>query len=453
MTKLWLSVMAVAACGEVKANHLPDGPVAIDASTPDGNGHGIVMVNVLDPTGNGAPAIGAPVIFIDSAQTQKVATGNDGKAMADVLPGASVSVVLDENGNPFVETILGAKPGDNLTFGDVQNPTNPSAGTFTVNFPGVSGQSYEVFGPCGETFVNGPTSTATLQMSQSCVQSKMDLVIVVNNSAGIGIGYVEAPNITFNSGGSISMDTTQIVGFSQFNANFTNLAGVGNVNLSREAPDGFGFPSSTGGQVTGQTLPLTANNSVLTANALLRTSFSEVAGDGSFQSNTQSIPGNATTFGLDVDSVLLGWFESPSVDIPSNVVTVPYDQSTTTKDDTDITFIDFEITRPPATDAGGNQFIEWLVFQATPATFTLPQLPVEIGDVNPKAGDTVNSFAIRGGAIESDGVAGYDVARQDPFAAFETTAFGNPSRLPTGTTKIRSTQSPQRGFTGHMSRK
>ena len=443
MTKLWLGVMAIAACGEVKANHLPDAPGSgSDAATIDGSVHGIVTVNVLDPTGNGAPAIGAPVIFIDAAQTQKVATGNDGKAMADVLEGASVTAVLDENGSTLVESILGVKPGDNLTLGDVNTNTDPPAGTFTVNFSGVTGQSYEVFGPCGEQFVNGPTSTVTLTMTQSCVQSKMDLLIIVNNAAGLAVGYAESPNITFNNGGSISMDTTNLKSFSTFDASYTNVANISSINFSREAPDGFGFPSSASGQVTGTTLPLSAGLSPLTGSALIRTGFSEVNNSGAQQTLTQSIPGNATTFGLDVDTNLLGWLGVPTLDVASNNVTVVYDQSMTSKDDTDISLTEFFINRPPATDAGAPQGFIWLVFAATPTSFTLPTLPVELGDLNPKAGDVVQIGIT--GAVESDGIAGYDIARQDPFSVIETTQ--NVSRMPTGTSKVRFILSPENDF-------
>ena len=218
-----------------------------------------------------------------------------------------------------------------------------------------------------------------------------------------------------------------------------------NVNLERLAPDGFGFFSGSGSNVSGATLPL--NMSIpLTQNALIQSDFSQNgSGGNSEQIITQGIPGNSTTFGLDADATLLGWLGKPTLDVATGNVTMPYDQSTTTKDASDISFVVLTYQRPPAMDGGTTQGFEWIYFQQTPGNFTLPQLPPELGDVNPKAGDIPGNFT-NSGAMEADSVNGYADARKDPFRLID--GLASPSRLPMGTTRVRFSRGPEEeGFT------
>ena len=91
----------------------------------------------------------------------------------------------------------------------------------------------------------------------------------------------------------------------------------------------------------------------------------------------------------------------------------------------------------------------------TPTNFTLPQIPPELGDVNPKAGDMV--FVSEAGAFETDGLDGYADGRKNPFVTFDSLAFpGTGIVLPMGTTKMRfelAFGQENAGFTGHRPRR
>src|SRR3954471_14790518 len=98
-----LTVVLCMGCGSVKSGQLPDAAPSIDATT-----RGTVHVMVLDPSGTGAAAVGANVVFIDPDGTlvKRVATDSAGKADADVLPGASVTSIALINMTYQIQTIL-----------------------------------------------------------------------------------------------------------------------------------------------------------------------------------------------------------------------------------------------------------------------------------------------------------------------------------------------------------
>src|SRR4029077_8100117 len=102
---------------------------------------GTVRVTVLDPSGTGAPAVGANVVFLDpdGMLVKRVATDTSGKANADVLPGASVTSIALINTTQYqLQTVLGVKPGDDLVLGS-KTADSSTAGTFTVTYPALSG--------------------------------------------------------------------------------------------------------------------------------------------------------------------------------------------------------------------------------------------------------------------------------------------------------------------------
>src|SRR4051812_20585045 len=111
---LILTVVASVGCGSVKPGQLPDAPPSIDATT-----RGTVHVTVLDPSGTGAAAVGANVVFLDPDGTlvKKASTDSAGKADADVLPGASVTAIIAVNTAFALQTVLAVKPGDDLVIG------------------------------------------------------------------------------------------------------------------------------------------------------------------------------------------------------------------------------------------------------------------------------------------------------------------------------------------------
>src|SRR5512138_53436 len=106
MHRLFVGLLALAACGEVANNHLPDAPPPSDGS--DVPMRGTVKVTVLDPSGSGAAAVGANVVFLDPDGTlvKRVTTDGAGKASADVLPGGNVTSIVLVNTQFQMQTVL-----------------------------------------------------------------------------------------------------------------------------------------------------------------------------------------------------------------------------------------------------------------------------------------------------------------------------------------------------------
>src|SRR4051812_11718103 len=101
-------------CGKVNPAEPADAPQDADPRGP-------VHVTVRDVIGNGAPAPNIPVVFIDPDGTvvADIVSDADGRATANVLPGASVSAVYQQLTTNIVTTtnirylfvsVLGIKP-------------------------------------------------------------------------------------------------------------------------------------------------------------------------------------------------------------------------------------------------------------------------------------------------------------------------------------------------------
>src|SRR5206468_6605575 len=59
---------------------------------------------------------------------------------------------------------------------------------------------------------------------------------------------------------------------------------------------------------------------------------------------------------------------------------------------------------------------DWSFMAAGPGDFTLPTLPAEVGDVNPKAGDNVSfPYGSYGIIVEADTIKSYDDVRKAGF--------------------------------------
>lgn len=396
-----LLVAGLVACGSVKDNHIPD------ASNPDasidGPPHGVVTVTVLDPSGSGALSVGVPVVFIaaDGSTVSHPVTGSDGKASGDVGPGASVVVV---EGTQMIE-IIDVKPGDNLTVGFV-NQDSTVAGTVTVSFPlFANATSYDVYGPCGQ--VNGTTSPIVLTIRNSCKQSTMELQVHAFGASGF-LGYIANPNVPFVPGGSATI-TGPYLGFTGRTASYTNIASnVATVGVTRFAPDNDGPNAGTSGAPAGGAASFTVTGPT-TSTSAFESAITHTANAGQ-QRIYQTVAGSATTYTLDVGSTLLPWLGIPTVDPATRKVTVARDTTGTTNDPPDAFFSLIEYQRTAGTMT---TLFQWLVIGPTAGDFTLPQLPIEVGDVNPKSTD----MPLPGIAeiVESDALAGWDAVRPNLY--------------------------------------
>jgi hypothetical protein len=401
--RLSLGLIALAACSPVVA-HTPDGHT-VD-SPPDAPSHGMVTVKVFDQSNSGAVVVGVPVVFVEADGTQAGApvTGTDGTASADVHAGASVTVVVTSANGTSLQTVLGAKPGDTIVIGP-STPASTSVGTFSVSFPTYSGATnYNVFGPCGS--VNGTTSPLTLTLYSNCKLDTMDITVVPRDANSNDLAFLTKTGVAFTASGTTSV-TGAYSNLLAFTATLTNVgANVTGANIYRYVPDQEGYYKSASGTPTNGTL------SVMTsgpsgAKALITTSLNTAT---SSQEVFQSIAGNVQTYGLDAPMTLLPWINTPSLDAANHKIVITTDTTGTTNDTPDVAFAQAGYSRTVGTTT---QSFNWLIVGATTADLTLPVVPMTVGDVMPKATDTMGGVV--GAMLEADTVNGFDDIRLDIY--------------------------------------
>lgn len=405
-----------------------DGAVGADADlTP-----GVVKATMLDPAGEGMPQANMPVVFInpDGSLVADVLTDVDGRAHATMLAGGSVTAVWHGNtGYSILQTVLAVKPGDDLVFGSV-TPKQVVAGTFTVNFTplGGTGNHYVVYGACPYKMTQ--TGSAVLAFDTSCLLSTMEIQVHAYDSANNSLGYLDSPAVPFVDGGSATMGTNWQQ-YMAFAAQYANIpAGVTSVRMERYAPDFFGYTSISSGSPSGATMSLSGTGPA-TAGAQVETILRR--GDGSAQLVRQSVAGDATTYDLDVGANLFPWLGAPTLDPATGHVTVPVDAAGTSGPPPDLFRVATAFSRSnPPSDAGVSSTtnVQWYVFGPRAGDVTLPTMPSEIGELNPRAGDTVGQS--RAYLFDADTIDGYDPARQNTWA---------PGAV-RGSTLVRSSASP-----------
>lgn len=424
----FLTLLA-AACGNVSGfpdATTNDSQTFDSAPTIDANPRGLVKVTVLDPQGTGAPVTGVPVVFIepDGKLGARISTDAAGKAEAEVLPGSSVTAVFQTSTNNHeMITITGAQVGDDLVI--TQSLNNQDAGTFTINFPQhPSATSYYVATPCGSSYVPAPATQYVAPLSQSCKPTGA-MTISVNALSQTGwLGYLDKANVMVSAGAANITGTWQAPG--SFTSNLTNIpAEATYVAQRRYAPDMAGFyrPGS-GVEVTGTTASLTFP-AVTASSAVVRTELSRSA-DQAQQAIYQVTAGNSLSYNLDVGANTLPWFAEPVLDPATGVIKV----TTSGSGGGDLFRVSVDYSRLN-TATNEYDYYSWTVYGAAPADVTLPQLPIEVGDVNPKATDQVPNS---GGEVllgDAEAITGYDMVREHAcqvylasLKPYETTQLG-----------------------------
>jgi len=398
--------LGAAACGKVQTfadGSLVDGTTSDTGTTIDATTRGTVKVTTYDPGGGGAVSTGIPVLFIDTDGTLiRVASDTNGKAQADVLPGASVTAVWTTGTGTYeVETIRDIKPGDDLVMALQRDNTNP--GVFTVTFPPLSGASaYYVYGPCGEVPANGTTATFSYLYSY-CMQNPMNLMVVAYDQSYKPFQALPASGVTFSAGGSYTVSGAWQT-LQTFNANFSDIpAIVTSLNMYRYSPDAFSFGGNAYGNPTTGTLSVSTGVPTITSTAHVATRVYD--NSGSDQQIIQAVAGNALTYNLDIGTSLLPWVGQPTFDPSTGSLSVPVTGSGTP----DATAMQIRYNRSGG-DAGST-YVEWTVVGPDFADLTLPPLPADLADVAPQAGDQWYPFGAV--MIELDDAAGYDDIRHD----------------------------------------
>jgi hypothetical protein len=412
--RLLLTVVLCAGCGSVKPGQLPDAAPTIDATT-----RGTVHVTVLDPSGTGAAAVGANVVFIDPDGTlvKKASTDSAGKADADVLPGASVTAIVLFNTQVRLQTVLAVKPGDDLVVG-TKSADSSSAGNFTISYPAFAGAtSYWVTTPCVSTTFTAPATgatpaPATIEFANSCKLDTMEIVVVAQNASG-PLNSIAKSGVKSTSGGSTTI-TGSYQGLRNFTASYTNIdPSITNLDMTRWIPDAFAgyfnnqtIAPTSATQVFSVTGPIGAGGAVVTQVNNKSLSGAQVV--------RQTISGNAATYGLDVGATLLPWVKLPSFDAATNKVLVPLDMTGTSAAKPDLFRISLGYRR---VDNNVTHQYGWTIFGPEAADIVLPVLPADLGGIGPTASDNVGITAV--GMLEADTITSYDAIRNDVNAAFD----------------------------------
>lgn len=403
----FLVVATVGACDPATLKHTPDAAKQIDGA-PDAPAHGPAQVTVYDPSNPAVPVVGVPVVFIEADGTVvgRPVTDTAGIATSSVHANATATAVIPQNGETTMMTVTGVQPGDHIILGNSFSTSSGSA-AFTVTYPAYSGATgYYVVGPCG--YYGTTALSYAMTVYDYCKQSTMDIVIIAYNSSG-PIAYLEKPNVAYVAGGSASVSGTYLLP-GTFNASYTNIDASLNTTNSFDytrytpAVDGFGT-GNTGTPANGM-LNL-SGQAFNTQSSSVQTRITKGNNVGFV---VQGMAGNATSYSMDVGATLLPFVGPVTPDFANHKLAVTVDTTGTSNDPVDLSYLLFSYNRPNGS-AGTLQF-RWYVLGNQAGDVTLPQLPIEVGDVMPQPTDNyTNVFVV---LLESSALT-WDMVRSAPF--------------------------------------
>jgi hypothetical protein len=380
------------------------------------NPRGSVHVTVVGPSGSAA--VGATVVFVDpdGAVVKTAATDSGGKADAEVLPGASVTTVIRSFATVQMRTTLAIEPGDDLVIGPKASDMH-TLGQFTLSWPDAPNHAttFSVYGPCGFAGTTtydptGPSPTAptslTFDVRNGCETNSAEFVVWARGHDGISLQFNDSTNIPFEVGNSFS--TSSAWDRQGFNASFTNVSSISTITADRIVPDG------------GLSMPVTmaaSNPTVIGfassrgATARVMSTFNAIS--GATQTVRQKIPGDSTTYSVDVAGTLLAWLDTPTFSAATQEFQlVKAAASAGGSVDPDLLRIEASWQRPSV-------HYSWEVFGPDTNTVTLPNLPAALdAELKPTAADMVHVSAI---SYEADTIPNYDSARANIGAAINDT--------------------------------
>jgi len=425
----------VSGCGKVNPAEPADAP-------PDADPRGPVHVTVRDVIGNGAPAPNIPVVFIDPDGTvvADIVSDADGRATANVLPGASVSavyqqlstttVVMTTNIRYLFVSVLGVKPGDDLPIGFTDRDFTNS-GTFNVTFqPFTGATTYDIFTPCGLTSSTTPNTAIPVQMQNSCKRDSFDILVVARDASNNALAGAIATNVSLSAGSAAVPGT--YTSTNSFAASYTDIpAGISSVSVTRVASD-----TLNGFSVNGTCTPAAGACSItpvqvttISPKSVLQTSISRTVPTGmpsQSQTYIQRVGGANLNYSLDVATNLLPFMTNVVFDPATNTITPTVEAPVT---DADEFIIDASYSRSTSTtEANGdtlvtNTSIEALAIGPAVGPLSFPTLPSHVGPIYYQAGDTAGTAI--GFTIDGSSVKGYDAARKQAFDLIDELSRAN----------------------------
>jgi hypothetical protein len=190
--------LVAGACGKVNTFHDAGGDD--DDTVVDANTATTLTVTTYSRTGMRAIVSGVDVVVVaaDGTVRDQGITDADGHATLDARNGDSVTAVYREVGGAEIVTYLGAKPGDELSFGRDGSASEPADATMNVTWPDVGANQYRIYHPCGSTFEYAPSDlTAVIERKPSCAVDTFDLFLVAFDTNGVLIRSGKIAATTF----------------------------------------------------------------------------------------------------------------------------------------------------------------------------------------------------------------------------------------------------------------
>lgn len=409
------------ACGAVKHGDLPDAPSASDAAVDAPPAP--VKATVLTLLSDGAADPTAKVLFqgADGSVVSDGLVDAGGHAQAMLPGGGTVSAIRITSDTPNgltaqITTILGVKPGDDLTFGLKAPGTITNQGgqtTMTATFtPPDAGASYTFFTACGtDTPVATAPSTVVLHFRDSCHGDTFDLLALASGGKLVSPMFLKLTSIKYVSGGPFTIP----VGFttmSTFTVNMTNVAdAVSSLSVARSSM----IDSASVGEELSPTSDPPAGGSSITV------PFPQGFGTRSEVAITMNRADSTSTQRHELHTATL----VPSVDVDLGKQQLPWltGVAPTLTGATWTTVVPGDMPDGMLTQWSGRWndgarpvTVLWRVIQPVEATgMTLPRLPASYATIDPgqqTVAVTPSTLALA--MADYDNVAGYDELRQMP---------------------------------------
>ncbi len=419
-----LALVALAACGS--SHHGADaggdgtGSAIIDAPVPDVPFvKGTVRVTVTNASVAQCDPAQLHVVFVDVDQSMTdVIADAQGKAQADVFPGASATAVcIRASGTTIATTVLDVEPGDDLTldgayfFNGTKTADQTAAGSMKISFPANGSNSYTIETPCGAAGSGSATTNVAMPMKAGCQLATMDLVVTTQTQ------WTEAANVAFANNGSVTVTDTWHA-MAPITASYANAPAFCADTASSDYPCDVQLtryvPELHGHRTTGMT-SLTSSGSVMvtspsSSSAIMQSRLENMG--PAYQVFTDVVDGTQSSYAIDFAAKALPWMclgkpQCPTFSGTDANLTIPV----TGTGAYDLFYADVEYVR-------GQQIFWWRVFGPTAGDVTYPPLPAAIASIRPTSADHQSVTHAR--ICESDAFNGWRAARQNPFDSLAT---------------------------------
>jgi len=213
------------------------------------------------------------------------------------------------------------------------------------------------------------------------------------------------------SAGAVSLTGTWQT-LQNYTANLTNIpAPASYVYHYRRVPDSAGFYSMSQGPISGATISL--SSTVPVGSSAVAQTYLQRSTDSAQQTFSQVIAGNALAYNLDIGANLLPWFQQPTLDPATGIIKIVSDGTGTG----DLFRVGVGYSRINTATNTTDRY-HWVVYGATAGDITLPQLPSELGDLNPTSTDAVENYQGEVEFVDADTITGYDVVRAHACEAY-----------------------------------